>query len=155
VNGSRCRDTYVQRLLDAGAREENVSVIIGHRSLTTTRRHYGRPLLSNAMEDVKRIWESEKMKNNGEMSIYRKPASAFAAAVGEREGIRTRVLNGADPSQNVIHLEFPRPHFAYVFMIYVQRLHHCDNRLPVPAPESFQRLEFRLFVSGFSVEQDT
>ena len=62
VNASRCRDTYIQMLLDAGAKRENVSVAAGHRSDATTMRHYGRPRSAQAAADIKEVWKKEGMK---------------------------------------------------------------------------------------------
>ena len=61
----KLRRTFGQNLLDSGIKLDSVSVLMGHSTTNTTEKFYARRKNSQAVEDVQKMWGSERPKNRG------------------------------------------------------------------------------------------
>jgi integrase len=79
----RFRDTFAVRLLNSGAKMEDVSILLGHRSLKITEKHYA-PFVRSRADHVLRVskqaWAAEGLETLLGVKPALMPASSPAAA---------------------------------------------------------------------------
>jgi integrase/recombinase XerD len=70
------RDTFAVELLLAGVPLERVSVLLGHRSIKVTERHYApwvRARQEQLEADVRRCWSGWLLQTKGTPEVHEKP----------------------------------------------------------------------------------